>query len=803
MRKGLIIAGFLLFSSFIPSALGHQTKPGSHSDCGACSVRYFDLNRVALLDSPFKEAQELNRKYLLELQPDRLLAPFLREAGLPPKADSYTNWENTGLDGHIGGHYLSALSLMYASTNDKEIKSRLDYMVDELKRCQDAHGDGYIGGVPEGKTIWKEVAAGNIRAANFNLNGKWVPLYNIHKTYAGLRDAWLYAKNENARDMLVKMTDWAIQLVARLSEEQIQDMLRSEHGGLNETFADVAAITGDEKYLKLARQFSHKLILNPLLAGEDKLTGLHANTQIPKVLGFKRIADMEKDPDWKEAARFFWQKVVEDRSVSIGGNSVSEHFNPAADFSGMIRHIEGPETCNTHNMLRLTKMLYATSADKKYIEYYERAVYNHILSTQHPETGGLVYFTQMRPGHYRVYSQPHTSMWCCVGSGIENHAKYGEMIYAHAGNDLYVNLFIPSLLDWKEKGIRLVQENRFPDEAQTTITVHPEKKLEFTLYIRYPDWVVDKGMTLTVNGKKVVAERRDNGYAGIKRKWKKGDKVVVDMPMSLYAQPLPDHSHYYSFFFGPVALAAKTGTEDMKGLFADDSRGGHIAAGKQIPLKDMPILVCEPEELLANITPVPGKPLTFTISNLYPLETWGELELTPFFRLHDSRYILYWPQANEKTVREMQREIEEQEKQKLRLDAITVDKVVCGEQQPETDHFIQFEHSSTGYTEGVHWREARAAGRFSYQLRNQNLTGKYLYIAYFDHDKNRKTDIFVNDVKLESLQPEGMKSDTPCERIYPMPESEYEKQTFIVRFEPVAGATTARITEVRLLHSLK
>ena len=286
-------------------------------------IEYFRLQDVRLLESPFKHAEELNKQYLLEMDADRLLAPFLREAGLPRKAESYTNWENTGLDGHIGGHYLSGLSLMYASTGDQQVKSRLDYMIGELKQCQDANGNGYIGGVPGGKAIWEEVASGNIRAGGFDLNGKWVPLYNIHKTYAGLRDAWLIAGNEEAKEMLVKMTDWAIKLVANLSEEQLQDMLRSEHGGLNETFADVAAITGEKKYLELAHKFSHQLVLNPLLHQQDKLTGMHANTQIPKVLGFKRIADLEGNESWEGAARFFWETVVENRSVSIGGNSIS------------------------------------------------------------------------------------------------------------------------------------------------------------------------------------------------------------------------------------------------------------------------------------------------------------------------------------------------------------------------------------------------------------------------------------------------------------------------------------------------
>jgi len=760
-------------------------------------VQSFPLSDVRLLESPFLHAQELDKQYLLDMEADRLLAPFLREAGLTPKAESYTNWENTGLDGHIGGHYLSALSLMYASTGDKQIKSRLDYMLSELKRCQNANGNGYIGGVPGGKVIWDEVAAGNIRAGGFSLNDKWVPLYNIHKTYAGLRDAWLLAGNKKAKEMLIKMTDWAIRLVSQLSDEQMQDMLRSEHGGLNETFADVAAITGDLKYMELAHKFCHQYILEPLLAKEDKLTGLHANTQIPKVLGFKRIADLEGNNEWSEAARFFWETVIENRSVCIGGNSTGEHFNATDDYSRMIKSIEGPETCNTYNMLRLTKMFYETSADKKYIEYYERALYNHILSTQHPGTGGFVYFTQMRPGHYRVYSQPQTSMWCCVGSGIENHAKYGEMIYAHTDNELYVNLFIPSRLEWKEKKTEIIQENRFPDEASTTLTINPKKKTTFTLQIRYPDWVKNGEMTVAINGENYAAVKNTNGYISINRNWKKGDKVTVEMSMHIQAEQLPDHSNYYSFFYGPIVLAAKTETNDLKGLFADDSRGGHIAHGHQIPLKDMPILVSEPGEITDCLTPVNGKSLTFRITNLYPSEKWGELELIPFFRLHESRYIIYWPQATADGVVALQKETEKQEQEKIRLDNITLDKVVSGEQQPESDHFVKSEESQIGFIENIHWREARAW--FSYQLRNTERKAQYVYLAYFNRDNHRQTDIFINDKKIKSLYLQGGQHENIAELLLSIPESEKEKETFTIRFEAKEKATTAKITEVRLL----
>ncbi|HBG58587.1 MAG TPA: glycosyl hydrolase [Porphyromonadaceae bacterium] len=759
-------------------------------------ISYFRLQEVRLLNSPFKHAEELNKQYLLELSADRLLAPFHREAGLTPKTESYTNWENSGLDGHIGGHYLSALSLMYASTGDREIESRLDYMLSELKQCQQANGNGYIGGVPGGKTMWEEIASGKIDAGGFSLNGKWVPLYNIHKTFAGLRDAYLVAGKKEAREMLVAMTDWAIELTAGLTDEQMQDMLRSEHGGLNEVFADVAAITGDKKYLSLAHRFSHRHILAPLLAERDELTGMHANTQIPKVIGFKRVADLEGDESWDRAARFFWKTVVEDRSVSMGGNSVSEHFNPVDDFSRMISSIEGPETCNTHNMLRLTKMLYQTSTDAKYIDYYERALYNHILSSQHPETGGLVYFTPMRPGHYRVYSQPHTSMWCCVGSGIENHGKYGEMIYAHRADELFVNLFIPSALQWEEQQTEIIQENNFPCEAETRITVNPRRKKEFTIHLRHPEWVKEGAFKITVNGKAYPLVQK-NGYVSVKRKWKKGDKVVAQMPMGVRAEQLPDRSNYYSFSYGPIVLAAKTTDEQQAGLFADDSRGGHIAHGRQIPLKSMPLLVGDPGELASLVTTVVGKPLTFRLSSLYPEQYASGMELIPFSGLHESRYIVYWPQATAEEAEKIRMKMEQEEAKQLKLDAATIDKVVCGEQQPESDHFIASEKSNAGVFEDTRWREA--VGWFSYKLKNTGQKGRYLYIAHFNNDRSRNFDVLVNNQHVESISLSGHKGMEPQELIIPLPEELIRNEQLTVKFSATPGSTTARITEVRLL----
>ncbi len=700
----------LLLAASLSSAAQLQTR-----------IETFPISSVRLGDSQFLKNQQLDIHYLLGMDADRLLAPYLKGAGLMPKAENYTNWENTGLDGHIGGHYLSALSYMLAATGNKEIEVRLDYFLSELKRCQDAAGNGYVSGVPDPKKIWGELAEGNIRANSFGLNDRWVPLYNIHKIYAGLRDAWLIAGRKAAKDMLVKLTDWMIDEVKNLTDDQIQQMLRSEQGGLNETFADVAAITGDKKYLRLAHQFSDQQMLQPLLKGEDNLTGKHANTQIPKVIGYKRIADLEGLAEWDRAAKFFWDVVIGQRSVSIGGNSMREHFNPTNDFSGLLESEQGPESCNTYNMLRLTKMLYQTSADKNYIDYYERALYNHILSILNPVQGGFVYFTPMRSGHYRVYSQPQTSMWCCVGTGIENPARYGEMIYAHEGNDLIVNLFIPSTLTWGDLTVR--QENRFPQEPSTDLTIHMKKPRQFALKIRLPQWCTS--VTSVVNGSPVDTKEKD-GYLVIDRKWQDGDRVHVSLPMHLTAETTPDKKAQYSFLYGPVVLAAKTGTDRQDGMYADDSRGGHIANGPKIPLTQMPAIIGSPNEVTAHLQPVEGKPLTFQLKGV-TIPSFEGMTLVPFYQLYECRYQIYFPLYTEEEWAARQQQLAADEQARMAFEAQTVDKVYCGEQQSESDHFYQGNEAWNGADEGVHWRRTRSS--FSYQMKTTDA--KYVRIKGF------------------------------------------------------------------------
>lgn len=741
-------------------------------------VESFPISSVRLGESQFLKNQQMDIHYLLGLNADRLLAPYLKEAGLKPKADNYTNWENTGLDGHIGGHYLSALSYMYAATGNQEIGRRLDYFLSELRRCQDQ--DGYLSGVTNGRKIWKELAEGNIRANSFGLNDRWVPLYNIHKIYAGLRDAWLQCGRKDAKDMLVKLTDWMIGEVSKLSDDQIQQMLVSEHGGLNESFADVADITKDKKYLKLAHQFSDRKMLEPMLKGEDNLTGKHANTQIPKIIGYKRIADLEGLEDWDRAAQFFWDVVINQRSVSIGGNSMREHFNPTNDFSGLLASEQGPESCNTYNMLRLTKMLYQTSAKKDYMDYYERALYNHILSILNPVQGGFVYFTPMRSGHYRVYSQPQTSMWCCVGTGLENPARYGEMIYAHEGDDLIVNLFIPSTLTWGK--MTVVQENRFPQEPATRLTFKMKKAQQFDVKIRKPWWC--ENVKIAVNGSPVDYKTED-GYVEIERTWKDGDQIRVEMPMHLTAMQTPDGKAQYSFLYGPIVLAAKTGTDRQDGMYADDSRGGHIANGPKIPATQMPAIIGSAADILSHLEPVNGKPLQFRLKGV-TIPSFEGMTLQPFYQLYECRYQIYFPLYSETEWNEQQARMAAEEKARMELEANTTDKVFCGEQQSESDHFFAGQGSWNGSDEGIHWRRTRSS--FTYQMKPGDAKNLRLK-GFADREKIVVT---INGKEMGSVNFNWQGIAT-----LPLP-ADLNDATITLGIAAEQGRQTPRISEVRL-----
>ncbi|CAM5180360.1 beta-L-arabinofuranosidase domain-containing protein [Alishewanella longhuensis] len=713
---------------------------------GYASIEPFPLQQVQITSGPFYDAQQTNIRYLLTLEPDKLLAPYRREAGLAPKQAAYQNWESDGLDGHIGGHYLSALAILYSATGDQRLLNRLNSMLDELALIQQQHKDGYLGGIPDSRKLWKQIAAGDIRADLFVLNDSWVPWYNLHKVFAGLYDAWFYTGSAQAKAMLFKLSDWVLNLTSQLSDAQMQQMLYTEYGGMNDILAQIAAIENKPEYLQLAQRFSELRLLQPLLAKEDKLDGLHANTQIPKVIGLAQIALQTDNSAWLEAADFFWQQVVYKRSVAIGGNSVREHFHPANDFSSMLDDVEGPETCNTYNMLKLSKLLYQHSGKTDYLEYYERALYNHILSSQHPQHGGLVYFTPMRPNHYRLYSSPEHSMWCCVGSGIENHAKYGELIYAKAHQALYVNLFVDSTLQWPEQQLSLQQQTRFPDEPKTTLQLTYQGEL--TLHIRYPAWVAAGALTLSINGQAQQINNQPGEYISLTRHWQPNDTIVMQLPMALRAEPLPDQSANYAILYGPIVLASKTpatAKTDIRNFIADSSRMGHIASGPLCPEQQTPVFSTEHGDILQHIQPIPGESLQFQVAATAMLQQ-QPMQLVPFFRVHDSRYTLYFPAHTAATWQQQLSASAAVETEQTQL----LDFVRPGEQQPEADHQFKGEQTEAGVHRNRHWRHAR--GWFSYQLNPQGETRLLLRVGYYTGDAGRRFTITINGQTLAEVE---------------------------------------------------
>lgn len=765
-------------------------------------MQTFPLSSVKITEGPFYKAMMADLEYILAMDEDRLLAPYLIDAGIKPLAERYPNWENTGLDGHIGGHYLTALAQMYVVTEDPDLFERLNYMVDWLDKCQQKNGDGYIGGVPGGHEMWKEIAEGNIVVDNFGLNKKWVPWYNLHKLYAGLRDAYQIAGIEKAKQMLIDLSDWTIELTKNLSDEQMQKMLQCEHGGMNEVFADVYAMTGDKKYLDLAERFSHHLLLDPLLEKENKLTHMHANTQIPKVVGFKRIADEEDNKEWNDASRFFWETVIDNWTISIGGNSVSEHFHKADDFEPMVTSVEGPETCNSYNMLKLSKLLFLSENDKEnYMNYYERIMFNHILSSQNPDKGGFVYFTPMRPQHYRVYSQPNQCFWCCVGSGLENHSKYGELIYSHDKNDLYVNMFIPSTLDWEENGVEIIQETKFPYEENTQLTFKLKKASKFPVKIRYPEWIdTEKGIKAKVNGENYELGTASDGYFTIERKWNDGDVISLELPMSVSIEYLPDNSPWASVKMGPVIMAAVTDSNNLDGLFADDKRFAHIANGSKYPIDEAPVIITEKHDFSDKIERIADKPMALKlIADMYP-EDKAEIQLVPFYEVHEARYMVYFPVASQAELDAKIEELKKKEAERIALEKITIDKVATGEQQPESDHNFKGEGIEAGVYLDEHWRHA--IDWFSYDLKDPKNEAKTLRLTYCGLDAGRTFDILLNDELLETVSLKGEAGPQLIDVDYKIPEEIVEKNAggkMILKFKAHPENIAGGIYYVRLL----
>ncbi len=743
---------------------------------------------------------------------------MLRTSGLPVRGQLYGGWEKGGSG--IIGHYLSACAQMECATGDPELKRRVNYLVSEMARAQSANGDGAIYGFENDKQNWFAALS----------RGEVVPMtvagwYVEHKYMAGLRDAWLVSGNLQARDVLIKMCDWCVRVTDKLTPQAWEAMFRmgiSEFGAPHEILADVYAETGNKKYLDLAKKFRQPNVFDPMLRGDTSpTTGAHANATIAKYLGYERIYEVTGDQDWHTASRNFYNDVVGNRSWATGGNSQWEHFFAPGEEAAKADEICGPETCNTYNILKMTGQMYSLDPQSSTVDFSERALYNSILPSISPD-GGFVYYTPQRPGHYRVFSLPKDAFWCCVGTGMENHAKYGEMVYAHSNNRLFVNLFVASELDWRDMGLKLRQDTQFPRADTSSFSLVLAKPQRFTLSVRYPAWVAPDALKLSVNGKGQAITSKPGTYINVSRLWKSGDRVAITLPMRVRVEMMPGKDARAAFFYGPILLAGKLGAHGL--TRADFLGGGGVLnpvpgssagqlAEKKLPITDFPVVLGASDrapsngQLASRLSPVSGQPLQFHLngtSSAHPVT------LAPLYEVDYERYTTYWPvmDAAQLLVR---REAEQTqvaweshqnaEAMRADLEGVTLDRVVIGNAASETAHNLASQGSSSGGKGDDHWRDA--TGFFSYELKVSPTAPVALRVRYYGGDGGREFDIVVNGHVIATQQLAARRQGKPLFGVYPVPVQLTRGQDKItVRFQPKAGKTAGGVFDLRTIRGV-
>src|SRR5580700_8671202 len=590
----------------------------------------FRLDDVRILDPDLLRMREQTLNYALALDSDRLLHNFRVNAKLPSSAEPLYNRESptNGWRGHYVGHFLSACSQMYASTGDARIKAKADAMVAELAKCQTQLGNkGYLSAFPE--SSFDDLEQSRPAA---------VVWYALHKIMAGLLEIHERCLNPQALQVLEGMVAWVDWRTGRIPEEQMQHTLQTEFGGMNEVLANFSSATENPRYLVVAKRFDHHAVMDFAAQGRDALTGLHANTQIPKFIGAAREFELTGDPFYRDAAQFFWQQVALHRSYVTGGNSVSEHFRTPPDVLASELSDLTQETCNTYNMLKLTLHLFTWQTAPQYGDYYERAFLNHILATPNPADGSPLYYLGMQPGQWKVHFVPQEGFFCCCGTGLENFSKLSEGFYFHNEHSLWVNLFFASELNWREKGVILRQETRFPEEAGTRLLIQAKSPARFTLNVRIPYWA--DGASITLNGKPFEPKQKlePSSYAKIDRTWKNGDRVDVKLPMRLHLQTIPDDPTLAAIMYGPLVLAGELGAQnlDPKRIYSDDKflHGGFSPVAVPELAGDRNALDKWIQAVRAN-----DKPLSFrTVGAGRP----EDVTLSPFYRLFNQRYCVYW-----------------------------------------------------------------------------------------------------------------------------------------------------------------
>ncbi|QIK79594.1 glycoside hydrolase family 127 protein [Sphingomonas piscis] len=700
-------------------------------------VRAAPLGSVRLKPSLFADHVEANRKYLRSLEPERLLHNFYVSAGLPPKGERYGGWESQGIAGHSLGHWLTASSILIANGGDPVLAAKIDRALDELALIQKAQGDGYIGGTTvqregkwvDGKIIFEEVRRGDIRTQGYDLNGGWVPIYTWHKVQAGLIDAYQLAGKRKAMPVLLGMADYLAKIIEGLPDSKIQDLLHAEHGGINEAYANLYALTGTPRWLKVAEKLRHKEVLDPLTARKHVLSGLHANTQIPKLIGVARLYELTGNPAHATAATFFHDTVTHRHSYVIGGNSEREHFGPAGQLQGRLTNATC-EACNSYNMLKLTRHLFSWAPQGSLFDYYERTQLNHMLAHHRPDDGMVAYFMPMAAGEKRKYSTPENDFWCCVGSGMESAAKHADSIYWSDGETTFVNLFIPSSLDWEEQGVRIDVDTQFPDDGTVDLTLR-RMPADKTLAVRIPSWASDA--KLSINDEPAEIERR-NGYAMIKRKWRAGDRVRLQMAMPLRSEPLLGDPSTVAFLKGPLVLAADLGPS------AVEYTG------------PAPALRVEGDALAALVPAADG---SFRVRHVLG----QDMTLRPFFPLYDRRTAVYFKTFTPASWAADGAAFLAAEKARAELASRTIDLFHIGEQQPEQDHGFTSTKSEVGTFYGKTSRNISEGGSISFKVARTKAPS-VLQLTYVWWERDRTMDIFIDGKLIATeLRPRTEKDD--------------------------------------------
>ena len=777
------LAAALVFCAYAGLEPGDQTVRRAVPD----RARPLPLTAVRLTGGPLRHAQDLDIRYLLELEPDRMLAFYRRRAGLTQKAEPYGGWDGDGrnLTGHIAGHYLSAVSLMHAATGDARFKERADYLVSELKAVQDAHGDGYVGALQNGKEKFAEVAAGTIRSSSFDLNGLWSPWYTLHKTFAGLRDAYRHAGNATALEIEKGFAGWAERVLSKLDDAQVQRMLNTEFGGMPEVLADLYADTGDERWLRLSHRFDHRAVLDPLARGEDPLSGLHGNTTIPKLLGSAvRYSYTGNEPDGT-ASRFFWERVAHHHTFATGGHGKDEYFRDPGRLSEIVDG-RTAESCNVYNMLKLTRRLFALRPDVDLAEFHERALFNHVLGSMDPADGSTCYMVPVGRGVRREYANMARSFTCCVGTGMESHALHGLGIYYESGDRLWVNLYAPSTARWESAGVDIVQATSFPEGTDATLTVKTAAVRKFTLALRRPSWA-GSGFAVSVNGESVPALPPPGAYVEITRGWKSGDAVSLSLPKALHLQPTPDNPARAAILWGPLVLAGDLGPEPPRGRGRGPS-----------PRIDAPALVAGGRPVAEWIEPAPERPGVFRTRSV---GRDRDVELIPFYRLHRRTYAAYFDILTPAEYAARNAELAAERERLRKLEAATVAFLQPGDEQLERKFNQQGEDTSIVQVDGRPGR--RGSKWFSYDVPVESGRPMILVITYHaDNRRVRTFDILIDGRRIaQQTVPQAMTARF-FDVEYPLPGDLIEgKQKAALRFEATGGNEIAAVFGVRMIRA--